>query len=286
MVLATRMSHPSAEPDIATLEAVTAARERQVDLLGALGRMAGGIAHDFNNLLSAMTGYAEFLEHQLQSRGDCIAELRDLNEIRMAAARMHEQTRRLLAFAQRLPGRHGPVAPHLLVRGIERPLRQLAPAQTTLSVSLTSVPGFIDVDRAQIEQVLINLTVNGFDAMPDGGTLTIGAKWWDPATDGVPAGIVIGNGVPPVGTCMHFHVTDTGRGMSSDYVRQAFLPFETTKTTVGTGEGLGLAAVYGSVTKAHGLLIVESALHVGTTVHVLVPRAPMVTGAEPDSFPA
>lgn len=279
------MSDSESVADSVALEDVTAARVRQAELLAIVGRLAGGIAHDFNNLLAAMIGYAEFVEHSLQARGDCGAELKDLKEVQRSAARMQEQTRRLLAFAQRLPTRPTLIEPQEIVRGIERTLRRLAPPQTEFSVALTSIPGFIEVDRPQIEQVLVNLAVNGFDAMPDGGALHISAEWRDVATEGLPSGVVIGGDAFPAGQCLHFRVTDTGRGMRADYVRQAFQPFETTKTTAGVGKGLGLAAVYGLVAKAQGILVVESVLQEGTTAHVLIPRASSAPDDDGETFP-
>ncbi|MBC8089606.1 MAG: hypothetical protein H7Z40_20270 [Phycisphaerae bacterium] len=271
-------------PEDAAFADLSAAQVRQAELLAIVGRLAGGIAHDFNNLLATMIGYAEFLEGSLQARGDCGAELTDLKEIQMSAARMQEQTRRLLAFAQRLPTRPTLVQPQEIVRGLERSLRRLAPSQTDVAVSLTTVSGYIEVDRPQIEQVLVNLAINSFDAMPGGGTLTIGAEWRDTATHGLPAGVVIASETFVAGPCMHFRVTDTGRGMPADYVRKAFQPYETTKTTPGAGKGLGLAAVYGLVAKARGMLVIESALHAGTTAHVLIPEAAAASEADTATF--
>jgi two-component system, cell cycle sensor histidine kinase and response regulator CckA len=263
---------PSGAPE-EVLEAVRAARVRQAELLSTVGRLAGGIAHDFNNLLTTIVGYAELLDNQLRLRGDCRAERKDLHEIQVAAERAQNETRRLLGFAQRLHTRTELVEPQQIVRGMERLLRRLAPPQAEFVATVTSVPGWIEVDRAQIERALTNLTVNAFDSISDGGSVTISAEWRDVRTEGLPAGVVIGRDDHLSGPCVEFRVSDNGRGMSAEYVQQAFLPFETTKTGDGIGDGLGLSEVYGLVAKANGLTLVESGLNAGTIVHVLIPRA-------------
>lgn len=263
-------------------EEAAAARIRQAELLEIVGRLAGGVAHDLNNLLATILGYGELLENQLRARGDALAERNDLTEILKATERTQDLTQRLLAFAQKLTTRAALIEPQQIVRGIERLLRRLAPPQTEFLVSLTSASGWIEVDRARIEQALTCLVVNGFDAMPEGGTLTISAEWRDLNSEGLPVGVVVGRDEHLAGPCIEFRVSDTGRGMSAEYIRQAFGPYVTTKETDAIGEGLGLAAVYGLVARAHGLVIVNSALHVGTTVHILIPRASAVAGEETD----
>jgi two-component system, cell cycle sensor histidine kinase and response regulator CckA len=272
------MNQPPAEPSDRSVDSRDVQSERQAELLETVGRLAGGIAHDFNNVLAAILGYSELLDNQLRVRGDCDAERQDLKEIQRAAERAKEQMQRLLAFAQRLPSRSALVEPQLIVRGIERLLKRLAPLQVEFVVLLTSVPGYIDVDRTQIERALTLLTVNGFDAMPEGGTLTISAEWREVATEGLPTGVVIGRRDNVAGTCMHYRVSDTGRGMSADELEQAFHPYVTSKNTNDIGSGLGLSAVYGLVAKAGGVIVVESTLSggtalPGTNVHILIPRA-------------
>jgi nitrogen-specific signal transduction histidine kinase/CheY-like chemotaxis protein len=249
------------------------ANDRQSELLESIGRLAGGIAHDFNNLLTSILGYSELLDGQLQLRGNMRAERGDLKEIRQAAERARELTHRLLAFARRLP-----VSPRILdvnqiIVGMERLLKRITNDNVELTLALSADTGHVVADPTQLEQLLLNLAVNAQDAMPSGGRLTLSSRWHNVERDGLPAGTVIGVMRAMPGECIELAVSDTGRGMSPEFVRHAFEPYVSTKPSgQQTGLGLGLSSVFGLVTQANGLVIVDSVVGQGTTVRVLLPR--------------
>ncbi|MEO7997322.1 MAG: ATP-binding protein [Gemmatimonadaceae bacterium] len=278
------MSPSRKKADELRADSVDAARKRQAETLESIGRLAGGIAHDFNNLLTSILGYSELLDDQLRLRGNARSERSDLREIRTAAERARELTQRLLAFSRRLPASARLLNPQQLVTGTERLLRRFVSENIEITLKLTNEPGQVVADPTQLEQVLLSLAVNACDAMPNGGKLTIGADWREVGSEGPPHGELIGTTTVPSGSYIELCVTDTGRGMDADYVHRAFEPFVTTKEN-GPGDGLGLSAVYGLVTRAGGVVIVDSTPNVGTTVRVLLPRVQSSEGddiAEPE----
>jgi two-component system cell cycle sensor histidine kinase/response regulator CckA len=259
---------------------VQSAHERQAELLESIGRLAGGIAHDFNNLLTSILGYAELLDDQLVARGGMLAERGDLKEIRQAAERARELTHRLLAFARRLPVSPRILDVNQLVTGMERLLKRMTGDRVKLSLLLSADTGQVIADPTQIEQMLLNLTVNALDAMPAGGQLTVRTHQRNLERDGLPAGTIIGLARATSGDFIELAVTDTGRGMSPEFAIQAFQPYVSSKPrSQKTGLGLGLSAVLGLVTQANGMVVVNSVEGVGTTVTLLLPRV-LVTDHE------
>jgi signal transduction histidine kinase len=248
------------------LEADIAMRQRleeelvQTRKLEAVGKLAGGVAHDFNNLLMVIQQNAE-LAREATALPPTVRE--GLADIEDAAARGAQLTRQLLAFAKR-----GATAPRALdlglqVREAERLLRQLVGSSVVLDLVLPDEALPVFMDPSQVEQVLINLVANARDAMPRGGTLTIGA-----AREVGEIGAA-GAAAQPV---VVLTVQDTGVGMAPDVLARAFEPFFSTKTAGGrSGTGLGLATVYGIVRQAGGDVAVRSAPGEGTAVRVVLP---------------
>ena len=160
---------------IGTVQDITGRRQleeqlRQAQKLDAIGRLAGGIAHDLNNALTTIAGYAELAMGTLP---DDHAARADVQEIRRAAERAASITRQLLAFSrkQRLEPRAFDL--NETVRDVVRLLERLLGGNVRLKASLTTEPMAIHADPGQIEQAIINLAVNGRDAMPGGGEITI-----------------------------------------------------------------------------------------------------------------
>jgi two-component system cell cycle sensor histidine kinase/response regulator CckA len=238
------------------------ARLRQSQKLEALGQLAGGVAHDFNNVLAAISGYAELLH------GDLAADDRrryDLDEILKAAARATGITRQLLAFSRHQASAAARLDLVEVVHDLSRMLRALLPATIALQVSPERGAAPIEVlaDRSQIEQVVVNLTVNARDAMPTGGSLSVEVRTGT---------------TPETAHTALLEVRDTGIGMSPDVQAHVFEPFFTTKEP-GRGTGLGLATVYGIVRQHSASIEIASAVGKGTTVTVRLPMA--APGAEP-----
>jgi two-component system cell cycle sensor histidine kinase/response regulator CckA len=248
---------------------------RQAQKMDAIGSLAGGVAHDFNNILTVIRGNVELM---LTDTNLPDVHRGDLGVVYGAAERAMELTRQLLAFSRKQVVH--PVALDLgaVVRELEPMLRRLIgediAVDTTLEPSTT-----ILADRAQIEQVLLNLAVNGRDAMPRGGTLTIHTAHVDVSADRRLRGATI-----PAGRYVALEVEDTGLGIAPHHIDRVFEPFFTTKEA-GRGTGLGLATVYGIVKQSNGFVDVESWLGAGTAFRILLPAVDQRPTSRTAEFP-
>jgi PAS domain S-box-containing protein len=247
------------------------ARSQQAQRLENLGQLAGGIAHDFNNLIAVILNYASFISEELAGvpEPDWVqhrdAARSDLDQITLAGERAASLTRQLLAFSRREVTRPRVVDIGTVVTGIEEMLRRTIGEHVELVTSLADDLWPVLADPGQLEQLLVNLAVNGRDAMPDGGVLTI-----DTSNVTVDTDSIAGGSTSRQGKNVRLRVSDTGTGMSSEVVEHAFEPFFTTKEE-GTGTGLGLATAYGMVTQAEGQIHIYSEIGVGTTFSITLP---------------
>ena len=236
----------------------------QTQRLESLGQLAGGIAHDMNNLLAIILNYADFALESIaeEPAGE------EVREIRAAAERAGALVRQLLLFARQEAVSEQELDVSEVVGELEKMLGRTLGEHIELRTELVQTPWSIEADRAQVEQVAMNLAVNARDAMPDGGTLTISTTNCriEPGTRDALASHV------EVGDYLCLEVSDTGAGMPAEVVSKAFEPFFTTKQT-GSGTGLGLATVYGIVTKAGGSVQIDSEPGLGTVVKAYWPAA-------------
>jgi PAS domain S-box-containing protein len=228
---------------------------RQSQKMEAVGRLAGGVAHDFNNLLTVITGYSELLAERLPT-DDPNREL--LAEVRKAGLQAASLTRQLLALSRKQVLEPKVLDLNALIQDNVRMLRRLVGEDVDLRTDLAPAPGLVRADPGQIEQVLLNLTVNARDAMPRGGTLTIETRAVD-----------VGPADAPPGRYVVVAVTDTGVGIPPEVMANLFEPFFSTKGAHGTG--LGLAVVHGVVKQSGGHVEVASAIGAGTTFRVYLP---------------
>jgi PAS domain S-box-containing protein len=235
---------------------------RQAQKMEAVGRLAGGVAHDFNNLLTAILGYAELLQEQVPP-GDPLRS--SIDEIRHASDSAALLTRRLLTFSRRQVLRRDVIDVNVVIGAMGDLLRRTIGEHIHLEITLDARPAGTLADQDQLEQVLLNLVVNGRDAMPMGGTIRI-------ATDTVilDAPIAHERWTVPEGHYVLLTVSDRGAGMSAAVLEHLFEPFFTTKPR-GNGMGLGLSTVYGIVTQSGGHVGVESQPGRGTTMYVYLP---------------
>lgn len=246
----------------------------QSQKIDSVGRLAGGVAHDFNNLLTGILSYTELALHAV---GDGPAR-GHLEVVDQTARRAADLTQKLLAFSRRQVMEPRVVAANDLVAGIEKLLRGVIEENVMLVVRADPDAGRVRVDPGQIEQVLVNLAVNARDAMPGGGTLTIGTA--NVTIDETSAGAV--PGVAP-GEYVLISVGDTGSGMTDEVKAHLFEPFFTTKER-GRGTGLGLATSYGIVRQSGGHIVAYSEVGHGTLMKVYLPR--VHDAAEPREPPA
>jgi signal transduction histidine kinase/DNA-binding response OmpR family regulator len=233
--------------------------------VASVGALAAGVAHDFNNLLSVITGHLEFLRESLE--GDAQSS-RDLDVALEAAGRAAALTRQLLGFA-RQPRQHPRVLEPLEV--IERTRQLLARTlgeHIDVVVKSAGRPGAVYLDPSQLEQILVNLSVNARDAMPRGGTLTITTDRVDVPVDDPR----VRSGALVAGDYVRVSVEDTGEGMDPATLERIFEPLFTTKPS-GHGTGLGLATVHAIVTAAGGWIGVDSRPGAGSRFDVLLPSA-------------
>jgi PAS domain S-box-containing protein len=238
---------------------------RQSQKMEAVGQLTGGIAHDFNNLLQGITGSLDLLEKRLAQ-----GRLSDLNRFisgaMTAANRAAALTHRLLAFSRRQPLDPKPVAANPLIASMEDLLRRTMGEQIALELVLA--PDLLPTlcDPHQLENAVLNLAINGRDAMPEGGKLTIETRNCD-----VEEGSSFWSRDMRAGAYVCVSVTDTGIGMSQETIEKAFEPFFTTKP-IGQGTGLGLSMIYGFVRQSEGTTRISSELGRGTSVTLFLPR--------------
>jgi len=248
----------------------------QAQKMEAIGQLAGGLAHDFNNLLGVILGYCEILEGEVLS-----APVRNMiGEIHNAGTSAKTLTQRLLAFSRRQVME--PVSLHLNL-SVERMgtmLNRLIGEDIELVSDLAADLGTIKADPGQVEQLLMNLSINARDAMPSGGRITVRTSNLEidetyarqhPAS-------------PEPGRYVLLSVSDTGIGMDADTQAHIFEPFFSTKP-VGMGTGLGLSTVFGIVRQSGGTISVYSEPGAGATFRIYLPRCDEAVTQTPSNAP-
>ena len=239
------------------------ALQRQLDRarrLESVGQLAGGIAHDFNNILAVILNYAEFVADEIDD--DSPAQ-EDVGQIKRAAERAAALTRQLLIFSRREVAKPEVLYLREVLGDLENLLRRALGERVELAMKFGEERLPIKMDPGQLEQVLVNLAVNGRDAMPDGGRLVVEVE---PAEIDEEYAAMHPETEP--GMYVRLKVSDTGVGMDAETAERVFEPFFTTKDD---GTGLGLATVYGIVTGAGGRVDVYSEPGIGTTIKIHLP---------------
>ncbi len=236
------------------------AQLQQAQKMEAVGTMAGGIAHDFNNLLMGIQGLTSLVMFDIDPAHPHIEHLKEIEECVKSAA---DLTNQILGFAR---GGKYEIKPTDLNELIESNSQMFGRTKKEITIfkAYQKFVWTVEVDQGQIGQVLMNLFVNAWQAMPGGGTLSI-------TTENINLDAVY---VKPfqvkAGRYVKFSVTDTGLGMDENIKKRIFDPFFTTKET-GRGTGLGLATVYGIIKNHGGFIEVSSNKGQGTTFTVYLP---------------
>ena len=238
------------------------AQLRHSQKMEAIGTLAGGISHDFNNILNVIMGYGEIVMDGLEV-GSPARE--DMQEVLTAAKRAVDLTKKLLVFSRKQAIAVEPIDLNELLRDLQKMVKQIVRESTDFTLELTKQSLIVLADAGQIEQVLINLTANARDAMPEGGRLTITTGLVEVDDDYAAA---YGYGKP--GTYAFITVADTGQGMDAETQKKIFEPFFTTKG-IGQGTGLGLAISYGILKQHNGYIKVYSECGEGTVFKILLP---------------
>ena len=239
---------------------------RQSQKMEAVGQLTGGIAHDFNNLLTGITGSLDIVKRRLAAgKTDDVA--RFMEAAQTSAQRAAALTHRLLAFARRQSLDTRPSNINGLVAGLEDMLQRALMENIAFETVLQPDLWHAMTDANQLENALLNLSINARDAMPKGGRLTVETKNVTLDT----AFAAANDGAVP-GDYVLIRVSDTGTGMSPEVIAKAFDPFFTTKP-IGQGTGLGLSMIYGFVKQSGGYVRIDSELGKGTSIGLYLRRA-------------
>jgi len=235
---------------------------RQAQKMEAIGRLAGGVSHDFNNLLTVITGYSDLLMLDI-AKNDPMVQF--IKEIKKAAVRAESLTRQLLAFSRKQVTQPIVLNINNLIENMKKMLGRLIGEHIELITSLDPETGHIKADQGQIEQVVMNLTINARDAIPQGGKITIELQNMNFKKSFTSEGMEI-----KAGFYIMLTISDTGIGMDKKTQNHIFEPFFTTKK-VGEGTGLGLSTVYGIVQQNNGYMTVQSELGMGSVFQIYFP---------------
>jgi PAS domain S-box-containing protein len=234
------------------------ARVSQGQKMEAIGQLTGGLAHDFNNLLQAVYGNLKLIEER--PHDPALVRSWAANGLK-AADRGAKLTRQLLAFSRTQQIDIKPVDVAELVEGMADLLVRTLGIGVDIEYELEQSGIFVLADKTQLELAILNMAINGRDAMPGGGRLGITTGLYE----------VVNDPELPPGSYLDLSVCDNGSGMTESVRRRAFDPFFTTKA-VGEGTGLGLAQVYGIARQSGGAARIRSAPGIGTTVTLLLRR--------------
>ncbi len=235
---------------------------QQAQKLESVGRLAGGVAHDFNNLLTVILGYAEAIKQRNSLPPDVES---NADQILAAGRRASALTKQLLAFSRKQVLNSEDLDLVEVLRGIEPLLRHLIDATFDIELLAQEDAGLVKADRAQIEQVILNLTVNARDAMDRGGAIVFRVYDAGGERDLSPRPLNL-----PPGDWVILEVADSGSGMDAETLEHIFEPFFTTKGA-SEGTGLGLSMAYGIVQQSGGVIDVQSAEGEGTTFRIYLP---------------
>ncbi|HTJ02024.1 MAG TPA: ATP-binding protein [Methylovirgula sp.] len=228
---------------------------RQAQRIEAIGQLTGGVAHDFNNLLTVISGGLEMLRRNKDpKRRD-----RLMDGMQQAAQRGATLTKQLLAFSRRQELKPEPIDVAHQIGGMRELLNRSLRGDVVFEFA--DDLWAVEVDAGELEFVVLNLTVNARDAMPNGGEIVVRAENCRAL-----------NRDNLKGDYVRLSVSDTGTGMPPEVLARVFEPFYTTKE-IGKGSGLGLAQVYGFARQSHGAVLIDSAVGQGTTVSLYLPRS-------------
>ena len=244
--------------------------------LESLGLLAGGIAHDFNNLLGAILGHTGLALSRLPPNSPAYD---NLQRALHSAERAADRARQMLAYAGRAAVRVGPIELNHAIEDHVRLLRSALPANVALRAQLAPELPTVEGDASQVQQVLVNLILNGVDALGGAdGKITVSTETHRLTDDERRAWQRPGMPVLPAGEYVRLEVRDDGRGIEPAVMPRIFEPFFSTRQA---GRGLGLATVLGIV-KGHGAAIrARSDLGHGATFEILFPTVAPPAPAAP-----
>lgn len=235
---------------------------RRSQKMDALGKLTGGVAHDFNNMLNVIIGYAEILRRGLDEDS---SNAHFASEIKLAGERGAALTRKLLSFSGQISNEQSLVNINSILEDDINMLSKTMTARIHISMKLDNELWLTMVDKGELEDVILNLSINAMHAMPHSGKMTYFTL--NERLDAIAAEEI---GLPEPGDYVRLSIIDTGTGMPKETINQIFDPFFTTKGDQGTG--LGLSQVYGFMERCKGAITVDSVVGKGTEFSLYFPR--------------
>jgi len=238
---------------------------RQTQKMESIGTLAGGIAHDFNNILSAIFGYAELVQDELEPES---SSSQMQGEVIKAAGRAKDLVQQILLFSRQTDQERKPVQPHLIIKEALKLLKASIPSTIKIKQNVPVHCGSILTDPTQIHQIIMNLCTNAYHAMREkGGVLKVSLS-----TEEINGADIISSSFDmDPGNYIVLEVADTGHGMDQMTLEKIFNPYFTTKPK-GEGTGLGLSVVHGIVKSCGGHINIVSEPGEGTTIRIFFPR--------------
>ncbi len=249
-----------------THEVVLQEKLRHGQKMEAMGVLARGLAHDFNNLLAIILANSELIARDLEDdveKYDCIKEIYD------AVEHGRSLINQLMTFSRRQTVKLEFIDLNQVVGDTIKILKRLLGEDISIHVELNAVPGVVEADIGQLEQIIINLTINSRDAMPDGGRLTLLTSNREISDEQS-----LHYRDLKAGRYVVIEIKDTGKGIPEEHLPRIYEPFFTTKEP-GKGTGLGLSTVYGIVKNFNGYIHVESIVDQGTSFFIFLPHIDM-----------
>lgn len=244
----------------------------QSEKMHAIGQLAGGIAHDFNNQLAAVVGYADLLRRNIKDQPQL---LKYADNIKQVTGRAKDLTSQLLAFARKGKYNSTDVNMHDLIHEVSNLSEHTMDKKIRIMQELNAVSALVQGDPTQLQNVLLNLSINARDAMPDGGSIIFKTENINNETEWFKnRGLILGPG-----NYLKLSVSDTGTGIPDGIKNHIFEPFFTTKK-IGQGTGMGLAAVYGTIKNHNGAIKMETTPGKGTTFHIILPLKELAIQAD------
>jgi two-component system, cell cycle sensor histidine kinase and response regulator CckA len=237
---------------------------RRSQKLEAVGHLTGGIAHDFNNILAIVIGNLELLQRLLHDNDKALTRI---EKAYRGAKRGADLTQKLLRFSRKDPQQISTFILNESVNNLKELIAKSLTASITVRTELVEDLWPVAVDRGDLDDSLLNLSLNARDAMPDGGELVI-----ETANKAIGKNLDFWQPESVAGEYAMIAISDNGEGMTEEVKENALEPFFTSKE-LGKGTGLGLSMVYGFVKRAGGQIEIVSAVGQGTTVRIYLPRA-------------
>jgi len=234
---------------------------RQAQKMDAIGKLTGGIAHDFNNMLGVILGFTELLKEQVKNNEPI--DIKFCDEILSAGDRAKTLTAKLLEFSRKGASDEETSDINEILNGMKNLLEKTLTHRIKIKYDLAESLWPVMLDKARMEDAILNLCINSMQAMPEGGNLILTTKNHHINSSDLNTENHSSNDY------VYFSIEDNGLGMDEDTQQSIYEPFFTTKGTEGTG--LGMSQVYGFVQQSHGEVNVSSEVGVGTKIEIIIP---------------